>query len=446
MHKATTRRDFLKQASAVSAGMAIGGLGMPTESYGRVIGANDRINFAVVGLHARGMAHLESLTKCKNTSVSHMCEVDQRYVQPFSEMAEKAFGQAPVLETDFRKLMEIKAVDAITVATPEHWHAPMAIMGLQAGKHVYLEKPCSHNPRESELLVQAQKKYKPLIQMGNQQRSSEHTIHIIKKIKEGLIGDVYYASAWYANKRGPIGVGKEIPVPDYLDWDLWQGPAPRRPYKDNLHPYNWHWFWHYGTGETLNNGTHEVDVCRWALGVDYPRKVTTSGGRYHFKDDWEFYDTLVTGYDYGDKTIVWEGLSCQGKKTYNRGRGSLIHGTEGTILIDRTSYIHFDRKEKIVEEVKVGGNKQNDTSNLIGGGDLTTKHVQNLINAIRTGEKLNSPIEDASISVDMLLLSNIAWKKNRSLDLDPKTGRILDDKDAMTMWGREYEKGWEPKV
>ena len=443
----STRRDFLKQASAVSAGMAIGGMGLSAESYARIKGANERINFAIVGIRSRGMAHLESLAALKqHAHVSHICEVDQRYVKSFSEVSTKAFGQAPVLETDFRKLMEIKDVDAITVATPEHWHALMAIMSLQAGKHVYLEKPCSHNPRESELLVEAQKKYKPLIQMGNQQRSSAHTIHIINKIKEGLIGDVYYGRAWYANKRGTIGVGKEIPVPDYLDWELWQGPAPRRPYKDNLHPYNWHWFWHYGTGETLNNGTHEVDVCRWALGVDYPRKVNTSGGRYHFKDDWEFYDTLVTGYDYGDKTIVWEGLSCQGKKTYNRDRCSLIHGTQGTVLIDRSGYIVFDRNEKVQDQFSTKNKSENVTSNLVGGGALTTAHFRNFINTIKTGEELNSPIEDASISVDMLLLSNIAWKKNRSLNLDPKTGRILNDDDAMGMWGRDYEPGWEIKV
>jgi predicted dehydrogenase len=322
----------------------------------------------------------------------------------------------------------------------------MALMGLQAGKHVYLEKPCSHNPREGELLIEAQKKYKPLIQMGNQQRSSAHTKHIIKKIKEGLIGKVYYAKAFYYNARGPIGIGKVVPVPDTLDWELWQGPAPRRPYKDNIHPYNWHWFWHYGTGETLNNGTHEVDVCRWALGVDYPKKVTASGGRYHFKDDWEFYDTLVTGFDYGDKTLVWEGLSCQGNR--RPSRGSTIHGTDGTVFIDRNGYTHFDRKNKVIEEFNADSDQENDATNLVGAGPMTTLHFQNFIECIKSGEKekLHSPIEDANISVTTLHLSNIAWKMGRLLELDQKTGRILNDEAAMTMWGREYEKGWEPKV
>ena len=165
--------------------------------------------------------------------------------------------------------------------------------------------------------------------MGTQQRSSPHTIEIVDKIHDGLIGRPYYAKAWYSNTRKSIGIGKEVPVPPQLDWDLWQGPAPRRPYKDNVQPYNWHWFRIYGTGETLNNGTHEVDVCRWALGVDYPKRVTSSGGRYQFKDDWQFYDTLVTSFEYDDKMISWEGKSCQGMKFYDRDRGSTIMGTNG---------------------------------------------------------------------------------------------------------------------
>ena len=239
----------------------------------------------------------------------------------------KEMGEAPVTDKDFRSILEQKDVDAITIATPDHWHTPMAIAGLQAGKHVYVEKPCSHNPAEGEMLVQAQQKYRKLVQMGTQQRSSPHTIEIVEKIHEGIIGRPYFAKAWYCNVRKSIGTGKEVPVPPQLDWDLWQGPAPRRPYKDNVQPYNWHWFRIYGTGETLNNGTHEVDVCRWALGVDYPKLVTASGGRYHFKDDWQFYDTLVTSFEYEDSMISWEGKSCQGMKYYGRDRGSTIMGT-----------------------------------------------------------------------------------------------------------------------
>ena len=270
----------------------------PMISYGRnsILGANDRVNFAVLGIRSRGQAHRESIAFNENTGLTTICDVDDRYFPQYSEAVEEKFGKKPKWEKDFRKVLEDKDIDVITIATPEHWHAPMAIAALQAGKHVYLEKPCAHNPAEGELLLAAQKKYGKLIQMGNQQRSSNHTQYIIKKIHEGLIGKAYYGKAWYSNTRGSIGIGKEVPVPEYLDWELWQGPAPRKVYKDNIHPYNWHWFWNWGTGETLNNGTHEVDVCRWALQVDFPKRVRADGGRYNVNDDGEFYDTLITNF------------------------------------------------------------------------------------------------------------------------------------------------------
>ena len=436
-----SRREFLKDIALGSAGLAVG---LNARSYARILGANDRVNFAVIGLHGRAYAHLESIRQNKDAMITHCCDVDKRELDKFTSAVKKQFGQSPVTQKDFRKILESKDVDAITIATPEHWHAPMAIAGLQAGKHVYVEKPCSHNPYEGELLVQAQKKYGKLVQMGNQQRSSEHTIEIVRKIKEGLIGRPYFGKAWYSNTRKAIGVGKIVPVPDYLDWDLWQGPAPRRPYKDNIHPYNWHWFWHWGTGETLNNGTHEVDLCRWALGVDYPNTISASGGRYHFKDDWEFYDTLVTSYEYDDKMITWEGMCCQGKEYYGRSRGVTIHGTEGTVLIDRGGYQVFTLNDKLVNEFKT--QKSNTTQDLQSIDSMTTRHFQNLIDAIRTGAKLRSPIEEGNISVTMLQLSNVAWKVNRALHLDKQTAHILGDENAMAMWRREYEKGWEPKI
>jgi len=436
-----SRREFMREASFGAAGLAVG---MNANSYTRILGANDRLNFAIIGLHGRGIAHLECIRQNKNVMVSHVCDVDQRELDKFAAAAEKSFQQAPVKEKDFRKILKSKDVDVITIATPEHWHAPMAIMGLQAGKHVYVEKPCSHNPHEGELLVQAQKKYGKFVQMGNQQRSSDHTIEIVGKITAGLIGRPYFAKAWYCNTRKSIGVGKPVPVPEYLDWELWQGPAPRKAYKDNIHPYNWHWFWHWGTGETLNNGTHEVDVCRWALGVDYPNSITSAGGRYHFKDDWEFYDTLVTSYEYDDKMISWEGYCCQGKKYFGRDRGSTILGTEGSVLVDRGGYQVFNLNDKMLNEFKA--EKSASTQDLLSIDSMTTRHFENLINAIRAGEKLRAPIEEANISVTMLQLSNVAWKMNRALHLDKRTGHILNDPEAMKMWGREYQKGWEPKV
>ncbi len=437
-----TRREFLNVLAAGTAGLA---LSTSAKSYAQVLGSNDRLNFAIIGLNGRGYAHLSSVRANRtNARVSHVCDVDKVILKKFAERTQLEMGESPVAENDFRRILEMKEVDVITIATPEHWHAPMAIAGLQAGKHVYVEKPCSHNPAEGAMLVEAQKKYGKLVQMGNQQRSSPHTIEIIARVHDGLIGRPYFAKAWYSNVRKAIGVGKEVPVPPTLDWELWQGPAPRQPYKDNLHPYNWHWFWNYGTGETLNNGTHEVDVCRWALGVDYPQQITASGGRYHFKDDWQFYDTLVTSFEYPDKMISWEGRSCEGMKVYGRDRGSAIMGTTGTVIVDRDGYETFDLKGTKTSEFKTGHTTS--SADLLGSDSMTDAHFANFIAAIRGSEKLRSPIADGNIPVTMLQLSNIAWKMNRELHLDATNGRIQNDQEAMKMWSREYQKGWEPHV
>jgi len=444
MEKNYSRRKFLKDASVASIGFSVGMSAFSSKSYARILGANNRVNFAVIGLHGRGKEHIHSIAECENALVTHICDVDRRELEQATVLVNEKFGVDPTGEKDIRKLLESKDIDAITIATPEHWHAPMAIMGLQAGKHVYVEKPPSHNPAEGELLVKAQKKYGKLVQMGNQQRSSSLTIEAMQKIHDGVIGRAYFGKAWYSNRRTSIGIGKQMPVPEYLDWDLWQGPAPRRPYTDNVHPYNWHWFWHWGTGETLNNGTHEVDLCLWALNVKYPLKVSASGGRYHFKDDWEFYDTIVTSFEYNDKMITWEGKSCNDMEYFGRGRGVSIHGTQGTLVLDRNGYeIYSLGGEKIFVYEK---SEKDDTLGIAGGGPMTDRHFQNLVNAIRSGEKLRSPIEEGNISVTMLLLSNIAWKVGRTLNLDPENGHILKDKKAMKLWSREYEPGWEPKI
>jgi predicted dehydrogenase len=439
-----TRREFL---DVVALGAATLAVNATAKSYRQIIGANDRLNFAVIGLNGRAYAHLSSLKANRSAArISHVCDVDANILRKFADSVQREMGEAAGGEKDFRRILELKDVDAITIATPDHWHAPMAISGLQAGKHVYVEKPCSHNPAEGAMLVQAQQKYKKLVQMGTQQRSSPHTIEIVGKIHDGIIGRPYFAKAWYSNVRKSIGTGKEVPVPAQLDWDLWQGPAPREKYRDNVHPYNWHWFRTWGTGETLNNGTHEVDVCRWALGVDYPQKVTSSGGRYHFKDDWQFYDTLLTSFTFDDKMITWEGKSCEGMKYYGRDRGSTIMGTNGTVLVDRGGYEIYDLSGNKTSEFKAVNPSSSASADLIGRDSMTDAHFANFIAGIRNGEKLNAPVSDGNIAVTMLQLSNIAWEVSRELHLETKDGRIQGDAEAMKMWGRQYEKGWAPHV
>ncbi len=437
-----TRRDFLDKLAIGTAGIALA----PTaKSYAQILGSNDRVNFAVIGLNSRAYAHLSAIkANGKSAKITRVCDVESNILQKFAAGVQKELDYAPAADRDFRKVLESKDVDCISIATPDHWHAPMAIAGVQAGKHVYVEKPCSHNPAEGALLVEVQKKYNKVVQMGTQQRSSAHTIDIVKKIHDGLIGRAYFARAWYANTRKSIGFGKPAPVPATLDWDLWQGPAPRQPYKDNVQPYNWHWFRIWGTGETLNNGTHELDVCRWALGVDFPERITASGGRYAFKDDWQFYDTLVTSFTYPEHEISWECRCCNGMRTYNRDRGSVIHGTTGSVIVDRDGYEVFDLHGKQTDQFKTG--KATSSSDLTGRDSMTDAHFGNFIAAIRTGEKLNAPVAVGNVAVTMLQLSNIAWEVNRELKLDPANGKIQGDAEAMKGWNRDYEKGWAPHL
>ena len=437
-----TRREFLDTLATGAAGLAIAST---AKSYGQILGSNDRLNFAVIGLNGRAYAHLSSLKANRSAArISHVCDVESNILKKFAAETEREMGEAPAVGKDFRAILQLKEIDAITIATPDHWHAPMAIAGLEAGKHVYVEKPCSHNPAEGALLVEAQKKFGKLVQMGTQQRSSPHTKELVDKIANGLIGRAYYAKAWYSNIRKSIGVGKQAPVPASLDWDLWQGPAPRRAYYDNVQPYNWHWFKTWGTGETLNNGTHEVDVCRWALGVDYPQRVSSSGGRYHFKDDWQFYDTLLTSFEYDDKLIDWEGKCCQGMKFYGRDRGSCIMGTDGSVIVDRGGYEVYDLKGKKISEVNA--EKAADSSDTLGRDSMTDLHFANFIAAIRKGDKLNAPVSVGNVAVTMLQLSNVSWETKRTLALDTADGKILNDPAAMKMWGREYEHGWAPHL
>lgn len=442
----TTRRNFIKNTALSAAGIT---LLSSANSYASILRSNDRVNFAILGCGGRAHGLAKAIGTVKQGNIVAICDVDENRLNKFKEFCKNELGTTPKTEKDFRKLLEDKDIDAIVVATPEHWHAPMAIMGMQAGKHVYVEKPCSHNPYENELLIQVQKKYDKICQMGNQQRSSRTSALAVNDIKDGIIGDVYAAKAVYAASRGSIGVGKEAPVPTTLDWDLWQGPAPRESYRDNVHPYNWHWFRAWGTGEVHNNGTHEIDICRWALGVEYPNRVVSSGGRLHFKDDWEYFDTQMVNYEFeGGKLLTWDGRSCNAFASIG-GRGAVIFGTEGSIHLDRAKYVLFDVKGKEIKkqfENEKKESKANKTSDTIGFDGLTVGHMRNFINAILVGEKLNAPIWDAAISTQLCHLANIAQDLKESLNIDPKTGRVLHNKGAEMLWKREYEKGWEPKL
>ncbi|MCL1822265.1 MAG: Gfo/Idh/MocA family oxidoreductase [Prolixibacteraceae bacterium] len=350
-------------------------------------------------------------------------------------------------ETDIRKVLETKDTDAFAVATPDHWHAPAALMAMQAGKHVYIEKPCSYAPAEGEILIRAKDVYSRILQMGNQRRSWPNIRAAISALKEGVIGKVYFGKSWYSNNRGPIGIGKETAVPEWLDWDLWQGPSPRKAYKDNVVHYTWHWFWHWGTGEALNNGTHMIDVLRWGMDVDYPTMVSSVGGRYCANDDWETPDTQVISIEFGDKcSMIWEGRSCNGRNVEGYPVGCEFYGEKGSLLIsDNDKYKIFDLNNKIIREEKSA--LPVDPRNLMNPAEsLDALHLNNFLNAIRKGDALNSDIVDGHKSTLLMQLGNISQRVGHSLYIDKMNGHIRDDKEALKLWSRDYEPGWEMKI
>lgn len=438
-----SRRDFIKKATFGAGGLA---LGMSAKSYERIIGANDRINVAFMGCGRRVGAFYESLSEPYNTHLAYICDVKKSQRDKVAEDLKGDLSYTPKLTEDIREVLDDPEVDAIFNATPDHWHAPGSIMAMKADKHVYVEKPCSHNPRESEMLVQAQQKYNKVVQMGNQQRSSPHTIEIMNEIHNGAIGRPYKAVAFYSNARGRVVNPTLQSPPSDLNWELFQGPAPREEYHHNTWDYNWHWYdWKWGTAETGNNATHEVDVARWALQVDYPESVYVDAAKQHFPEDgWTMYDTMYATFRFPDEKVInWDGKSRNGHNTYGGGRGTIIYGTEGSVFVDRGGYRLYDRGGDLVREQSSGGNEQGTA--LGGGGSMSTKHVVNFLDTIRgTASGQNSPIDEGAKSTHLCHLANIAYRTGTSsFDVDTSTGHAYD-RDVMKLWSREYEPGWEP--
>jgi predicted dehydrogenase len=423
------RRRFLGRGTALVAGLAAG------PALLRAADAPSRkIVIGVMGL-GRGLDHVKACLTLPDVEIAYICDVDDRRLQraldTIAGLKDRP-ARTPQAVKDFRKVLDDKAVDALTIAAPNHWHTPAAILACQAGKHVYVEKPGSHNARESELVVAAARRSNRVVQMGNQRRSWPAVIEAVEKLRAGTIGTVRSARCWYTNKRPSIGRGKEVPVPAELDYDLWQGPAPERPYKDNVVPYNWHWRWHWGGGELANNGIHALDVARWGLDVGCPRRVTCGGGRYHYQDDQETPDTAVATFDFGDKVAIWDGSSCHERSADNLSFVT-FYGDQGALAITGgAAYKVFDIKGK---EVDKGSSP---------AGDAV--HFANFFDCARGGKRPHSDIEECQKSTLLCHLGNIAYRTGRTLTLDPETRTIVDDKEAMALWGREYRKGWEPKV
>ncbi|MBM3881377.1 MAG: Gfo/Idh/MocA family oxidoreductase, partial [Verrucomicrobia bacterium] len=368
----------------------------------------------------------------ERAQITHICDVDERAVAKGLAAVGTRQEKRPEAVRDFRKALEDPAVDGVVIAAPDHWHAPATILACSAGKHVYVEKPASHNAREGELMVAAAREHRRVVQLGTQRRSLPAMIEAIEQVRAGAIGRVRFSRSWYNNMRGSIGQGRAVPVPSWLDWPLWQGPAPERPYRDNIVHYHWHWFWHWGTGELGNNGIHGLDLCRWGLGVEAPRRVSSGGGRYHYDDDQETPDTQVVTFDFGDRALVWEGRSCQRHGIEGSMFGAAFYGDRGTLVYDGSNCRRYDDQDKEISKTAVSG------------GD--TAHLENFLEAIRDGARLNAEIQEGHWSTLLCHLGNLAWRTGRTLDCEAGTGRPVGDAGAEALWGREYRAGWAPRV
>lgn len=436
------RRDFLRQSSSIAAATAAAtafAIRLPAVHADEPASAdtekgspNNTVRVGIMGVNGRGAALANSFMGQPNVHIAAICDVDQRVVGRTLDTVEKKQGKRPEAFVDFRKILDNPNVDVLVVAAPNHWHAPAAILACKAGKHVYVEKPCSHNPREGEIAVAAARKYNRVVNMGNQRRSYPAIVEAMEKIRAGAIGRVLYARTWYNSRRPSIGKGQVTAPPAGLDFELWQGPAPEQPYRDNLVHYNWHWHWHWGNGELGNNGIHSLDVARWALGVDYPKRVTALGGKYRHDDDQQTPDTMMVTYEFGDATITWEGLSWSPYGPGGAGYGMSFHGDQGTLVIDDPGYRLLDLQNKEIAAEKGRG----------GDGD----HLANFLHCVRNGGRPNSDIEEAHKSTLLCHLGNIAYRVGRELNIDPATGNIVGDEQAKSMWSREYQPGWEPTV
>jgi predicted dehydrogenase len=417
MNIQSNRRSFLGGAGASL-------LVLPGRS-GRAA-ASERVRVAVIGLRNRGTDHARLFAANPSSEVVALCDVDDAMFRKPLLAVQKITGTAPRVEKDFRRLLDDKSVDAITIATPDHWHAVMTVLACQAGKDVYVEKPASHNLVEGRRMVQAARKYNRVVQLGTQQRSATHTREAIEHVRKGALGKVAMARAWSHQTRKSIGHGQPGRVPAGIDYAMWQGPAPDRPYYENRFHYNWHWFWHWGTAELGNNGIHAVDVARWGLGVDAPGTISSSGGKFVFDDDQETPDTHVTTWEFPGTCLVCEHRIWSDHGEEGSRFGIAFYGEKGTLIIGERGWR--------VEE----GDGSNGKSTSDGQG----RHVQNFLECVKSREKPAADIEIGHSSTRLCHLGNIAFRVGKKLIFDAAR-EAFHDTDANSLLAREYSSRFE---
>ncbi len=401
-------------------------------------GANDRINVAVVGVRGRGRDHIAEYIPQGNTRVAAVCDIDTAQTERAVQLVNKLGGGTPKVYQDYRKLLEDKTIDVVSLATCNHWHALGTIWACQAGKDVYVEKPASHNIWEGRKMVEAARKYRRIVQVGMQSRSIDHKIRAIQLLREGVIGRIYMAKGLCFKRRVSIGKGSDGPVPPGIDYDLWLGPAPMRPFNANRFHYNWHWYWDTGNGDIGNQGVHEMDIARWGLGKStLPRHVFSSGGKFVYDDDQETPNTQLATFDYGDAQLVFEvrGLITGGEdslRTDANTIGNLFFGSDGYMAIDSHSFQVYrgEKREKILEGRPTG--KIWDTG----------PHIANFLHAVRSRrhEDLNADILEGHLSAALCHMANISYRLGRALTFDPDKETFGEDREANALLSRNYRK------
>jgi predicted dehydrogenase len=443
------RREFLGSSTATAAALGTMTLLKPN----RVLGANENVRVAICGLHGRGKDHLQNFAKSKNCQIAAFCDIDDNVLRERLADMDKMGLPKPKTYTDVRKLLEDKSIDAISIATPNHWHSLMAIWACQAGKDVYVEKPCSHNLWEGRQLVKASQRYNRIVQHGTQIRSATVVREAVRKMQEGLIGETYMARGLCFKWRDTIGQAPVSAVPAGVDYDLWTGPAPRHDFTKNRFHYNWHWFWYYGNGDLGNQGVHQVDVARWGMGLGFPNKVSAIGGHFMFEDDQETPNDLNCSFEFDlpdgkRRMITFEvrhwitnheaeiGTHALGtpepKKTNAHGKlgpGAGSHNTVGNIFYGSKGYLSTGDEDAATYRVWLG--KDQEEQPPVSGGSEQA-HFQNFIDSVMSRNKadLHAPIEEGHISVGMVHLANASYRLGRTIHFNPETQEVIGDEEA----------------
>ena len=421
------RRKFVVSAAAVAGAPAL------HTGKGGPLGANDRVVCAFVGTGGMGRSNMRDFLRSGQVRAAAVCDVwDHNRDLTLQMTADQEGGKAAGYK-DFRQVLDLKEVDVVVVSTPDHWHALPTVMACDAGKDVYVEKPASHNIREGRLMVDAARRNQRIVQVGTQSRSRPSSRKAIEISRSGDLGDILMAKAWNVQLRDDIGHKPNTPVPNGVDYDSWLGPAPWIPFNENRFHYKWHWHWHFGTGDAGNDGAHQMDIARWALGTDFPTTASGMGGKVFFKDDQQTPDTMNTTFQYANgKALIWEMRIWNPYGMDGQENGVAVYGTDASIQIGRWDrrwgYKLFDGKGNLVEH--------NDAD------DEADDHMRNFVDCIRTRELPNADISIGHISAIHCHLANIISRTGRNLAFDQETESIVGDPHANLYVKRAYRSHW----